>query len=244
MSFDWWTLALQAVNFLVLAWLLQHFLFLPVSQVVAARRAESDRLLADAEAGRKRAQELEGAALKQREGFAKEREAILGAAREAAAMEAKAMLDHARAQADQALAEAKLRTTRQAEEAARDLRRQAARLAGAMAGRLAGQATPPAEAFLPRLIEALAALPEATRQALRSGLLEVASATALSAGTQAALRQSITEHLGADVVLRFVTDPSLIAGLELRGAHASLHGNWAADLETLTARAAGDDGAV
>lgn len=244
MQFDWWTLALQAVNFLILAWLLQHFLFVPVTQIVAARRAESDKLLADAEAGRKRAQDLEGEALKQREGFAREREAILTAAREAAATEAQAMLDHAHAQADQALAEAKLRTARQTEEAAHDLRRQAARLAGVMAARLAGEAVPPAEAFLPRLLAALAALPEPTRQALRAGPLEVASAAPLPPDAQAALRRTIAEHLGADVTPDFVTDPSLIAGLDLRSPHAALHGNWAADLETLTTQAAGDDGAV
>ena len=61
MPFDWWTFALQAINFLILAWLLQHFLYQPVMRVVAARRAESDKLMADAEAGRQRAQELEAA---------------------------------------------------------------------------------------------------------------------------------------------------------------------------------------
>lgn len=244
MQFDWWTFVLQAVNFLVLAWLLQHFLFRPVTQVVAARRAESDKLLADAEAGRKRAQDLESDAMKQREGFAKEREAILNAARDAAEAEAQAILDSARAQAEQALAEAKLRTRREAEDAAHDLRRQAARLAGAMATRLAAEAVPPAEAFLPRLMGALTALPDATRQALRAGPLEVASVTALPPQAQATLRQGIAAHLGVDVTPRFVIDPTLIAGLDLRSPHATLHGNWAADLETLITQAAGDDGAV
>ena len=244
MPFDWWTFALQAINFLILAWLLQHFLYQPVMRVVAARRAESDKLMADAEASRQRAQELEAAALHQREGFAGEREAILAEARETAAKEAQALIDHAHAQADQALAEAKLRTARQAEEAARDLRRQAARLAGAMAARLAGEAAPPTVAFLPRLLDAFATLPEATRQALRAGPLDVASAAPLPPEAQTALRQAIAQRLGTDAAPSFIVDPSLIAGLELRSPHAALRGNWAADLETLTAEAAGDDGAV
>ncbi len=244
MPFDWWTFALQAVNFLILAWLLQHFLYQPVARVVAARRAESDKLLADAEAGRKRAQDLETEALRQREGFATERESMISAAREAASKEAQAMLDHAQAQLDQAVAESKLRTTRQAEEAALDLRRQAARLAGAMAARLVEEATPPAEAFMPRLIEALAALPESTRLALRAGPLDVTSAAPLSPEAQASMRRAIAEHLGADAAPKFIVDASLIAGLELRSPHAALHGNWAADLETLTSEVAGDDGAI
>ena len=31
MNFSWWTFALQAVNFLILVWLLRRFLFKPVS---------------------------------------------------------------------------------------------------------------------------------------------------------------------------------------------------------------------
>lgn len=33
--------------------------------------------------------------------------------------------------------------------------------------------------------------------------------------------------------LQFVTDPALIAGLELRGPHFVLRNSWRADLETL-----------
>ena len=39
MQIDWWTLALQTINFLVLVWLLTHFLYRPVRQVIAERKA-------------------------------------------------------------------------------------------------------------------------------------------------------------------------------------------------------------
>jgi F-type H+-transporting ATPase subunit b len=39
--------------------------------------------------------------------------------------------------------------------------------------------------------------------------------------------------LGGTPRLRFVTDPDLIAGLELRSAHFVLHNSWRADLETI-----------
>ena len=35
MQIDWWTLGLQAVNALVLVWLLAHFLFRPVVDAIA-----------------------------------------------------------------------------------------------------------------------------------------------------------------------------------------------------------------
>ena len=38
MQIDWWTLGLQAVNALVLVWLLAHFLFRPVVDAIAAAK--------------------------------------------------------------------------------------------------------------------------------------------------------------------------------------------------------------
>src|SRR5271169_6452619 len=43
MNFSWWTFALQAVNFLILIWLLRRFLFKPVSAIVARRQQEIAR---------------------------------------------------------------------------------------------------------------------------------------------------------------------------------------------------------
>src|SRR5579885_2732449 len=48
MAFDWSTLALQTVNFAVLAWLLQRFLYAPVLRLIEARRADVERRYADA----------------------------------------------------------------------------------------------------------------------------------------------------------------------------------------------------
>lgn len=44
---DWWTLAFQAVNFLVLVWLLQHFLYQPVMEIMERRKSEVDQAYAD-----------------------------------------------------------------------------------------------------------------------------------------------------------------------------------------------------
>jgi hypothetical protein len=52
MKIDWWTLGLQAVNALVLIWLLAHFLFRPVVDAIAARQKAAGELLADAKAAK------------------------------------------------------------------------------------------------------------------------------------------------------------------------------------------------
>lgn len=48
MEFDWTTFALEIVNFLVLVWILQRFLYKPVTNALAQRRAAIDKTLADA----------------------------------------------------------------------------------------------------------------------------------------------------------------------------------------------------
>ncbi len=39
MRIDWWTLALQTVNVLILIWILSRFLFHPVVAIIDERRA-------------------------------------------------------------------------------------------------------------------------------------------------------------------------------------------------------------
>lgn len=48
MQIDWWTLAIQAVNFLVLVWLLNRVLYRPVKAVIDKRQAMSEHALKDA----------------------------------------------------------------------------------------------------------------------------------------------------------------------------------------------------
>ena len=55
MRFDWWTLALQTVNVLILIWILARFFFRPIAHIIAKRQDEMNKLFADAEAARKHA---------------------------------------------------------------------------------------------------------------------------------------------------------------------------------------------
>ena len=84
MTIDWWTLGLQAVNVLILIWLLARFFWKPVAGMIAARRDEVAKTLAEAEAKRAEATAAAAEIEKTRAGFAGEREAVLAAARDAA----------------------------------------------------------------------------------------------------------------------------------------------------------------
>ena len=48
MEYSWSTFFLEIFNFLVLVWVLQHFLYRPVLKVIAERRASIEKTLADA----------------------------------------------------------------------------------------------------------------------------------------------------------------------------------------------------
>jgi len=59
LELNWTTFALEAVNFLVLVWILKRFLYKPVLGVIARRRAAIDRALEEAQTRHAEAQALE-----------------------------------------------------------------------------------------------------------------------------------------------------------------------------------------
>lgn len=234
MTIDWWTLGLQAVNVLILVWLLGWLFWRPVSAMIAQRSAAARSILAEAEAKRAAAAAALAEIDKTRKGFADERAAILQAAREEA--------DRLRA-----AAQASAATAAKAEEEAMRKRIAAAETAGAqawaeraarlaveiaarLAARLGGDAVQ--AAFLDGLLRAIGALPPAERQAatLAGDAITIVSATPLDAAAQARHAERITAALGGGS-LAFAIDPSLIAGLELRGTGLVIRNSWRADLD-------------
>jgi len=69
MNFSWWTFALQAANFLILVWLLRRFLFKPVGAIVARRKEEIARAMAEASAEKQNALNLQHDRQAQRAGI-------------------------------------------------------------------------------------------------------------------------------------------------------------------------------
>ncbi len=59
MQLDWLTFVLEIINFLILIWILQHFLYKPVLQTIARRKAVIEKKLADANTRQADAEALE-----------------------------------------------------------------------------------------------------------------------------------------------------------------------------------------
>jgi len=236
MRIDWWTLALQTINVLVLVWLLRRFLFHPVKALIEARHAAAARLLDDAEAARRQARSEAEALEARRRDFAAEGDAIIAAAHAAAAEERATLLDQARQEAARLEAEARAILLREREVQRRELEAHAGELAITMAKRLLGLL--PADLATAALLEAVAReltdMPLQTRRDLMAGgPVTIATAAPLSGAEKEAWQTRLAAILGTLPQISFEHDPALIAGVELRGPHTLLRRNWRCDLERL-----------
>lgn len=237
MTINWWTLGLQAVNVLILVWLLSRVFWRPVAEAIARRQDTVEGILKDAKAAQAKADDFLAEVIATREGMAAERNTLLTEAALQADAAAKATLKDAAAKA-----EALLRTAQLEREHVRDANRMAAasesaRLAVDIARKLleradAGQLKTP---FLDQLIEAIDAMPHKDKAALAGtvGGIDLISAVELDDETTAQIEKAVGAALEGQPRLNFRTDPALIAGFEIRTRHFVLHSNWAADLEAI-----------
>ncbi len=243
MKLDWWTLGLQALNVLVLVWLLGHFFWRPLSEMIRRRQDEANRLLDDAQIRRDDAVHLQeqarGAAQQLEEG----RATALARVEEQAREQRDAELARTAQQARELLDAAREDVARTHAQAAAQWRSEAAELALHIAQRLAQRLDGAAvhEAFVGWLLQQLREIPDAERASLLHAPLLLRSAGALDAVQQQRCRQALAELLGAPPQLRFDVDPDLIQGLELHGPGLRVRNSWRADLDSIADSLRGPD---
>lgn len=237
MTLDWWGLGLQAINVLILVWLLSRVFWRPIAGAITRRQDAAQAMLDEGKTSQAKADAALAELAETRAGIAAERDAILAEARAAADTAAKATLKDAQTKADSLIAAARTAIDRDRNTARKENATRAAELSVEIAARLLGrfntakvQAT-----FLAQLVEAIAGMSASDRAALIASAdgTEIATAAKLQDAERTRIEGAVKEALGGTHSLRFVTDPDLIAGLELRSAHFVLHNSWRADLETI-----------
>ena len=77
MLIDWFTVGAQALNFLILVWLLKRYLYKPVLAAIDARERKVAGTIADAAAQEKKAQVANDDMRKRNEAFDHEREGLI-----------------------------------------------------------------------------------------------------------------------------------------------------------------------
>jgi len=236
MTIDWWTLGLQAINVLILVWLLARFFWAPVATMIAERRDSIAQSLAAAEAGRAAAAAQLAAIEETRAGFTTEREAVLATARADADKEAASRLAKARQDAEDLRQEAQASLLRERQAAERQWQEQAGILAVDIAGKLVARLDDTAlrRAFFNDLLHGIAALPDVQRSGLTAAdaSLDLTSAWPLAPAEMAEFGNALVASLGCPRP-RLSTDPALIAGFELRSPHVVVGNSWKADLDRI-----------
>jgi F-type H+-transporting ATPase subunit b len=238
MQVDPWTVAFQAINFLVLVWLLQRFLYRPVRRIIDERRAEAMRVLSDAADAKRRADDVATDYQQQMTTISEQRGQLIRDARAEIESERKATLARTLEEAE-ALRERERRNMDVEREAlSQRTREQAANLAIDLAKRLLEDTASAslAETFLFRIEDHLKAMTEEQRNALfgtwtGTRTIDVATAPALDGAAQERCRKRLTTVLGAECTVRFSDASELIAGAALRFPGANLSISWAATLE-------------
>lgn len=248
MRFDWWTLALQTVNFTVLVWLLHRFLYKPVLRMIDARRTELEKQYADARAAEAKAKDQLAAIEAQRGGIASEHEAALKAAAAQAEEAAKARRTRAEAEAASLLEGARKMLAAEREKALAEARESALDLGTSFARRLLAEVPVKlrVEASLERIEQYLAALPktemDALSQQLENGaVLTVLTASLLSPETVETWRARLRRPLGEGITIAFEAAPDLIAGAELHFPSAILRFSWQSALAAVRSEIENDD---
>jgi F-type H+-transporting ATPase subunit b len=239
MHIDWWTLALQTVNVLVLVWILGRFFFRPVMAIVAQRQQQAAKLLADAEAARHEAQAAHGEVDRLQAEVDDQRRTLVEGAQEAAKTEKKMLIEETSREIAKMRADAAAAAKREEEASRAALLQRAGSLSVDIAARLLARL--PADlafrTFLDGLCVEIRGLPPEIRESFRAsagaGEAEVITAFSLSDADRQFVRSKIADAFGFDIALAFREDAALGAGLELRGATAMVRNNWRADLERI-----------
>jgi F-type H+-transporting ATPase subunit b len=240
MHLDWWTLALQTVNVLILIWILGRFFFRPIADIIARRQEDTRKLFADAEAARAQAAAARSEAEKARSEVASERDRLLAEAQKSAQAEKARLLQQASGDAARLRHDAESAIARDRAAAEGQIVDHASTLSIDIARRLVERLPQnlTLEAFLAGLCREIKNMPPETRdgfmKAATSGhTIEVVTAALLSEPETRQLRSAVKEAFGQELPLTFRSDPKVLAGIELQGHNVILRNSWRADLEQI-----------
>ena len=100
MLIDWVTVGAQALNFLILVWLMRRFLYKPILGAIDAREKRIAAELADADAKKAEAQKERDEFQQKNEEFDQQRAALLRRATDEAKAERQRLIEEARGSAD------------------------------------------------------------------------------------------------------------------------------------------------
>jgi F-type H+-transporting ATPase subunit b len=223
MLIDWFTVGAQALNFIILVWLMKRFLYKPILRAIDAREKKVHAELADADKKKDEAKKERDEFQRKNEELDQQRAALLKKATDEASGERERLLGEARSAADAFSARRKETLTSEAENLSLAVGRRIQEEVFAIARKALTDLVTTSleervgEVFTRRLRElsgpAKASLAKALASASSSAL--VRSAFELEGKVRATIQNAVNETFSADVHLRFETSPDVVCGIEL-----------------------------
>ena len=223
MELNWSTFLLEILNFLVLVWILKHFFYKPLQNVIARRQQDIEARVAEAEKMRSDAQQLQQQYESRQADWERERQQ----ARDALQKEMKKTQARLEAELQDSLQQQRQRAEvvaqRQRREQLRQLEQQAVEQGGEFAARLLQQSAGPEleSRLLKLLLDSLGQISTEQLDELRAAsqknaqVVDVASAFPLPSNQRKEIASALGELLEGPVDCHFVEAPELIAGLRI-----------------------------
>ncbi|MEX2117337.1 MAG: DUF2934 domain-containing protein [Bacteroidota bacterium] len=223
MLIDWFTVGAQAVNFLMLVWLMKRFLYKPILHAIDEREKRVAAELANADKKKAEAQKESDEFKHKNEEFDKQRAALLSKAKDEAFAERQRLLDEARRAADALSAKRQETLKNDTHNLHQAISRRTEQEVFAIARKtltdLASTSLEErvSEVFTRRLREmddhAKAGLAEAIKKT--SDPVLVRTAFDLPAEQRGAIQKALNETFSTETRIRFETAPDVVSGIEL-----------------------------
>jgi F-type H+-transporting ATPase subunit b len=252
---SWSTFFLEIINFLILVWILKHFFYVPVMNVIERRRKGIEDSLAQADAMRTEARQVEDQYKDRLSQWEKEKKQAHEALHKEINDERTRLMEAMQTTVDKEREKARVLETRRLSEEQRKNELQALTQAAQFASKLLSHlASPELEQKLcEMLLEELPQLPPERLDTLRN----VFSADAIPIAAQLSVKVSsayeLTDHccntiktalsdlVGKSIECEFVRDPQIIAGLRVNFGPLVLRANLHDELQMFIECANGSD---
>jgi len=246
---DWTTFLLEMINFLILAWLLSHFLYRPVMDILRRRQQAIRQQLDDARDTQTRAEALRQRYEARLGDWEQEKAAVRQQLQSDIAEERSQRLQALQTELAQARDKASIADERKLHERQLTIETQALLQGAAFCARLLGRVASPEleQTLLGLAIEDLQRLPEAQlgtlQQAYRQSRqqIRIVSAYPLSQQGRSQLQQAFTTLFGAEPDCVFHQEPALIAGVRIHIGPWTLQANLQDELKFFTEAAHASD---
>ena len=241
MLIDWFTVGAQALNFVILVWLMKRFLYKPILDAIDAREKKIAAELADADAQKAEAKKERDTFQQKNDAFDQQRATLMSQATDAAKAESQRLLEEARNAADalRAKREEALKTDAKNLHQAISSRAQQEVFAIARKALTDLSTTSLEQNMTTVFIQRLQALDDTTKAKFSDALKAsatpalVRTAFVLPEDQHSAIEGAVKQLFATDMPIKFDVAPDLVSGIELTTNGQKVAWNIADYLRTL-----------